>query len=73
MLFCFWLKNGRNCCVFIVLPMQNWFFFLWLLCMFGCAMKKNDFSRIDFVNLILVIIDLKIKWFIFWYIHAKVN
>jgi hypothetical protein len=42
-------------------------------CMFGSTMKKVNFDRIDYVKLILIKFDLKIKWFMVRYIHAKVN
>jgi hypothetical protein len=39
--------------------------------MFGFAVRKINFDRIDFVKLILAEIDFKLKWFMF--IHAKVS
>jgi hypothetical protein len=41
--------------------------------MFGFAVRKINSDRIDFVKLILVKIDFKLKWFIFGYINAKVS
>jgi hypothetical protein len=41
--------------------------------MFSSAVTRIDFDRIDFVKLILVKIDFKLKWFMFGYIHAKVS
>jgi hypothetical protein len=41
--------------------------------MFGSAVIKIDFGRIDFVKLILAKIDLKIKRIMFGYIYAKMN
>jgi hypothetical protein len=44
-----------------------------ITCMFGSAARKNDFSRIDSVKLIMAKIELKIKWSMFGYIHIKVS
>jgi len=33
---------------------------------FGCAVEKIDFGKIDFVELILVKSELNVKWFMFW-------
>jgi hypothetical protein len=41
--------------------------------MFGSVVRKIVYGRIDFVKLILVKIDLKIKWFMFELIDAKVS
>jgi hypothetical protein len=41
--------------------------------MFDFAVGKVEFGRIDSKNLIVAKIDLKIKWFMFENIHAKVN
>jgi hypothetical protein len=41
--------------------------------MFGYVVRKIDFDRIDFVKLILAKIDLRLKWFMFGYIHIKVS
>jgi hypothetical protein len=41
--------------------------------MFGFASSKIDFERINFVKLILVKIDFKLKWFIFGYIYVKMS
>jgi hypothetical protein len=41
--------------------------------MFGSAVTKFDFATTHFVKLIHAKIDLKIKWFMFGYIHAKVS
>jgi hypothetical protein len=41
--------------------------------MFGSVVRKIDFGTIDSVKLILAKIDLKIKWFMFGFIHAKVS
>ena len=38
---------------------------------FGCAVEKIDFDRIDFVELILVKSELNIKWFMFGYLQNK--
>jgi hypothetical protein len=43
------------------------------LVMFGYAVRKIDFDKIDIVKLILIKIDFKIKWFMFGYIDAKVS
>jgi hypothetical protein len=40
---------------------------------FVYALTRIDFDRIDYVKLILVKIDFKLKWFIFGYINAKVS
>ena len=42
-------------------------------CMFGSALTRIDFDRIDSVKLILAKIDFKLKWFMFGYIHVKVS
>jgi hypothetical protein len=49
---------------------QNVFMFLliWFFHTFGSAITK-----IDFVKLILIKIDFKLKWFMFGYIHVKVS
>jgi hypothetical protein len=41
--------------------------------MFGSTVTRIDFNRIDYVKVILIKIDFKLKWFMLWYIHAKVN
>jgi hypothetical protein len=41
--------------------------------MFGSPVRKIDFGRTDSVKLIHAKIDLKIKWFMFVYIHAKMS
>jgi hypothetical protein len=41
--------------------------------MFGSAITRIDFDKIDYVKFILVKIDFKVKWFIFGYINAKVS
>jgi hypothetical protein len=41
--------------------------------MFGSAVNKIDFNIISFVWLIMIKIDLKIEWFMFWYIHIKIE
>jgi hypothetical protein len=41
--------------------------------MFGSAVTKIVFDRIDSVKLILTKIDFKLKWFMYGYIHAKVS
>jgi hypothetical protein len=41
--------------------------------MFGYAVMRIDFDRIDSVKLILAKIDFKLKWFMFGNIHAKVS
>jgi hypothetical protein len=41
--------------------------------MFGFAVRKIDFDRIDSKKLILAKIDFKLKWFIFRYIRAKMS
>ena len=41
--------------------------------MFGSAMTRIDFDRIDSVKLILTKIDFKLKCFMFGYIHVKVS
>jgi hypothetical protein len=40
---------------------------------FGSALARIDFDRIDYVKLVLVKIDFKLKWFIFEYINVKVS
>jgi hypothetical protein len=35
--------------------------------------EKIDFGRIDFIKLILIKINLKIKWFMFRFINVKVS
>jgi hypothetical protein len=42
-------------------------------CIFGSAVMKIDFDKIDYVKLILTKIDFKLKWFMFGYIHVKVS
>jgi hypothetical protein len=41
--------------------------------MFGFAVRKIDFDRIDSIKLILAKIYFKLKWFIFRYIRAKMS
>jgi hypothetical protein len=41
--------------------------------MFGFEVRKINIDIIDFVKLILIKIDLRIKLLMFGYIHAKVN
>ena len=41
--------------------------------MFGSAVTRIDFDRIDSVKLILAKIDFKLKLFMFGYIHVKVS
>jgi hypothetical protein len=41
--------------------------------MFSFAVRKIDFDKIDFVKLILVKIDFKLKWFMFVYIYIKIS
>jgi hypothetical protein len=41
--------------------------------MFSFAVRKIDFDKIDFVKLILVKIDFKLKWFMFGYIYIKIS
>jgi hypothetical protein len=41
--------------------------------MVGSALKKFDFVIIDSLKLIFVKIDLKLKYFMFGYIYAKMN
>lgn len=41
------------------------------MCMFGSASTKFDFEIIDFVKLIIVKSKLKVKRFMFKYIHLK--
>jgi hypothetical protein len=38
-----------------------------------CGEKKLIFDIIDYVKLILTKIYFKLKWFMFGYIHAKMN
>lgn len=40
---------------------------------FGSTRENFDFELIDSMKLILVIIELKIKWFMFKYINVKVS
>jgi len=37
--------------------------------MFGFAVTKIDFKWIDYVKLIETISELKVKWFVFGYVH----
>jgi hypothetical protein len=41
--------------------------------MFGFAVRKIDFDRINSVKLILAKINFKLNWFMFGYINAKVS
>jgi hypothetical protein len=41
--------------------------------MVGSALKKFDFVIINYLKLIFVKIDLKLKYFMFGYIYAKIN
>jgi len=39
---------------------------------FGCAVDKIDFDRIDFIELILIKIELSEKWYTFGYLYVEV-
>jgi hypothetical protein len=41
--------------------------------MFGSAVTRINFDRIDSVNLILAKIGFKLEWFMSGYIHVKVS